>query len=151
MNILELLHCADVLLVQCLLFIAPSLPSHQLTEMGFTAITAQGLSAPPYFLAFLLVILTTYIADRTQQRGLVMIVTSLIGATGYIVLATISATGPRYTGVFLAAAGIFPAIVNLLPWTLNNQGSDTKRGAGITILNLIGQCGPLLGTRSMSF
>ena len=30
---------------------------------------------------------------------------------------------------------------------LNNQGSDTKRGAGIAILNLIGQCGPLLGTR----
>jgi hypothetical protein len=29
----------------------------------------------------------------------------------------------------------------------DNQGSDTRRGAGIMILNLIGQCGPLLGTR----
>jgi hypothetical protein len=42
---------------------------------------------------------------------------------------------------------IFPAIANILPWTTNNQGSDSRRGAGIVILNVIGQCGPLLGTR----
>ncbi|KAF7912950.1 uncharacterized protein EAF01_001971 [Botrytis porri] len=118
-----------------------------LNEMGFSSISAQGLSAPPYFLAFLVVILSTYIADRTQQRGLVIMTLSIIGAIGYILLATTSTTGPRYTGVFFAAAGIFPAIANILPWVLNNQGSDTKRGTGIALLNVVGQCGPLLGTR----
>ncbi|KAL9061403.1 MAG: hypothetical protein Q9206_000566 [Seirophora lacunosa] len=29
---------------------------------------------------------------------------------------------------------------------MDNQGSDTRRGTGIAILNTIGQCGPLLGT-----
>lgn len=118
-----------------------------LSQMGFTRLTSQGLSAPPYFLAFILVIATTYIADRTQQRGFTILILSLIGATGYIMLATTTSTGPRYAGVHLAAAGVFPCIGNILPWVLNNQGSDTKRGAGIAILNLIGQCGPLLGTR----
>lgn len=118
-----------------------------LSEMGFSAIDAQGLSAPPYFISFLLVIASTYIADRTQQRGITIIILSLIGALGYILLAATKATGPRYTGVFFAAAGIFPCIGNILPWVLNNQGSDTKRGTGIAILNLVGQCGPLLGTR----
>jgi hypothetical protein len=118
-----------------------------LSEMGFSAIDSQGLSAPPYFISFLLVIATTYIADRTQQRGLVIFALSLIGALGYILLAATEKTGPRYTGVFFAAAGIFPCIGNILPWVLNNQGSDTKRGTGIAILNLVGQCGPLLGTR----
>lgn len=28
----------------------------------------------------------------------------------------------------------------------DNQGSDTRRGVGIALLNIIGQCGPLLGT-----
>jgi len=74
-------------------------------------------------------------------------VVSLIGAIGYIILATTHAVGARYIGVFLAAAGVFPAIINVLPWCLNNQGSDSKRGAGIVILNMIGQCSPLLGTR----
>ncbi|KAI9053127.1 hypothetical protein LZ554_003394 [Drepanopeziza brunnea f. sp. 'monogermtubi'] len=40
-----------------------------LAEMGFSKVNAQGLSAPPYFLAFLLVVLTTRVADKTSQRG----------------------------------------------------------------------------------
>ncbi|KAI1634414.1 major facilitator superfamily transporter [Biscogniauxia mediterranea] len=118
-----------------------------LQNMGFTAIHAQGLSAPPYFLSFLVCIGTTWIADKTQQRGLVIIALSLIGGAGYIVLVACKTVAVRYFGVFLAAAGVFPAISNILPWTINNQGSDSKRGAGIALLNIIGQCGPLLGTR----
>ena len=29
----------------------------------------------------------------------------------------------------------------------DNQGSDTRRGGGLVLSNLIGQCGPILGTR----
>jgi len=115
--------------------------------MGFSAINAQGLTAPPFFLSFLITIITPYIADRTQQRGIMLMVLTVIGGVGYIILAATTSVGARYFGVFMAAAGIFPAIANILPWVLNNQGSDTRRGAGIVILNLIGQCGPLLGTR----
>ncbi|QSZ33640.1 hypothetical protein DSL72_005208 [Monilinia vaccinii-corymbosi] len=118
-----------------------------LAEMGFSKIHAQGLTAPPYFLAFLVVILTTWLADKYSQRGYTIFVLSLVGATGYIILAISSTTGVRYAGVFLAAAGIFPAIGNILPWVMNNQGTESKRGTGIAMLNMIGQCGPLLGTR----
>lgn len=118
-----------------------------LTSMGYTSINAQGLSAPPYFLSFLVCIATTYIADRTRQRGLMIFVLSIVGGVGYVLLATMKNVGVRYLGVFFAAAGVFPAIANILPWVLNNQGSDTKRGVSIAVLNLIGQCGPLLGTR----
>src|SRR5689334_6914383 len=118
-----------------------------INEMGFTAINAQGLSAPPYFISFIVVLATTHTADRTGQRGITICILSLIGAIGYILLAATSAVSTRYLGVYFATIGIYPAIINILPWVVNNQGSDTKRGAGIAILNLIGQCGPLLGTR----
>lgn len=118
-----------------------------LTGMGYSNINAQGLTAPPYFLSFLFCIGTTYIADRTQQRGLMIIFLSLMGGIGYTILATVHSTGVRYFAIFLAAAGIFPAISNILPWVLNNQGTDTKRGTGIAILQMVGQCGPVLGTR----
>ncbi|KAI9810332.1 MAG: hypothetical protein M1827_006299 [Pycnora praestabilis] len=117
-----------------------------LTEMGFSAIDSQGLTAPPYFLSFLITILSTWIADRTQQRGLMLICLSIIGGIGYVLLATSTSTAVRYFGVYLAAGGVFPCIGNILPWVLNNQGSDTRRGTGMVILNVIGQCGPLLGT-----
>jgi hypothetical protein len=115
--------------------------------MGYSSINAQGLTAPPYFLAGIVSILSTYLADRYQQRGIVIIITSLIGAIGYVLLASTEVVGVRYLGIFLAAAGMFPAIFNIAPWVLNNQGTDSKRGTGIVILNLIGQTGPLVGTR----
>lgn len=118
-----------------------------LEGMGFSSISAQGLTAPPYFLAFLICIASCYVADRTQQRGLVITALSIVGGTGYVLLAVCTGTGVRYFAVFLVAAGIYPAICNIPTWVLNNQGSDTKRGAGMAILQTIGQCGPLLGTR----
>ncbi|KAK2597577.1 hypothetical protein N8I77_012356 [Diaporthe amygdali] len=118
-----------------------------LTGMGFTSVNAQGLTAPPYFLAFLVCIGSTYVGDRTQQRGIMIGVLSLVGCAGYVMLAASHSVGVRYAGVFLAAAGVFPAIANILSWLLNNQRSDTRRGVGIAVMNIIGQCGPLLGTR----
>ena len=115
--------------------------------MGFTSVNAQGLSAPPYFVAFIVTISSAWYADRIQQRGLVIVILSLIGSLGYILLAACTFTGARYFETFLAASGVFPAIANIIPWVLNNQGSDTRRGMGIVILNVVGQCGPLLGTR----
>lgn len=114
--------------------------------MGFGSINAQGLTAPPFFLSFLVTIASTWIADKTQQRGYMIMFLTCVGGIGYILLATVKTVGVRYFGVFLAASGIFPSIANILPWVTNNQGSDTRRGAAIMLLNLIGQCGPLLGT-----
>lgn len=119
-----------------------------LTGMGFASVDAQGLTAPPYFAAFLICLWTTWLADRLQQRGLIIALLSLVGCAGYVLLAACRPVAVRYVGVFLAAAGVFPAIANILSWLLTNQRSDTRRGAGIAIMNVVGQCGPLLGTRA---
>ncbi|EMR72243.1 putative mfs transporter protein [Eutypa lata UCREL1] len=117
-----------------------------LKDMGYTAINAQGLSAPPSFAAFLFALITTWIADKTQQRCLVLVITSAIGGIGYIILATVETIGVRYFATFLASAGVFSTIPNILGLTLNNQGSDARRGMSIVLINLVGQCGPFLGT-----
>ncbi len=90
-----------------------------LANMGYSNINAQGLSAPPYFVAFLFAITTAFIADRTQQRALVLIITSIVGGIGYIVLATVTTVRVRYFAVYLAAAGDFSTIPNILAWTLS--------------------------------
>ncbi len=72
---------------------------------------------------------------------------ALIASAGYVMLAVANTNSVRYAGVYLAALGLFPTIANVLPWVLSNQGNDERRGAGIVLLNLVGQCGPLLGTR----
>ena len=87
--------------------------------MGFSAVNAQGLTAPPYFFSFLVTFSSAYLADRWQQRGNMIMFLSAIGCLGYILLASCSSVGVRYFGVFLACAGVFPAIANILPWVLS--------------------------------
>lgn len=77
--------------------------------MGFNAIDSQGLTAPPFFVSFLVTIFSTWAADKTQQRGYTIIVLTTVGGIGYILLATASSVGVRYFGTFLAASGIFPS------------------------------------------
>ncbi|KAI0173326.1 MFS general substrate transporter [Hypoxylon sp. FL1284] len=121
-----------------------------LQDMGYTSISAQGLSAPPSFLAFLCALATTWIADRIQQRCYVIAFTSAIGATGYVILATVQTVGVRYFATFLASAGVFSTIPNILALTMNNQGSDTRRGLSIVLINLVGQTGPFVGNSVFS-
>lgn len=118
-----------------------------LEEMGFSSVNAQGLTAPPYFISFLVTCGSSILADRIQQRGFVVMTLAGIGGLGYVLLTACKSVAGRYIGVFLAASGVFPAIANILPWVLNNQGSDTRRATGIVLLNVVGQCGPILGTR----
>ncbi|KAF2838805.1 MFS general substrate transporter [Patellaria atrata CBS 101060] len=120
-------------------------------DMGYTAVTSQALSAPPYLFSFLVVLFTAYASDRMQNRSFFIIIHVLLAASGY---ATMALAGKfawsniwRYLAVYPAAAGFFSAITIIITWTLNNQDSDSKKGTGIAMMNVIGQCGPLLGTR----
>lgn len=123
-----------------------------INQMGPTALMSQALSAPPYVIAFITVILVSYLSDRLRSRGLFIITCALIGAFGYAVLAFAPQIGLedwkwRYAAVYFAASGIFAAIAIIIPWTVGNSESAEGKGTGVAILNLVGQCGPLLGTR----
>ncbi|KAL8795919.1 MAG: hypothetical protein Q9195_001663 [Heterodermia aff. obscurata] len=76
---------------------------------------------------------------------------AVLGGFGYLFIATAgwlrAGFGWRYVGVYPAASGFFSAITLILTWTINNQDSDSKRGTGVAMLNLVGQFGPLVGTR----
>lgn len=67
-----------------------------LEELGYTSVNAQGLSAPPYFLSFLVTIGSVWMADKIQQRAYFIIGLSATGCIGYIILATTESVGARY-------------------------------------------------------
>ncbi|KAF2031463.1 hypothetical protein EK21DRAFT_63010, partial [Setomelanomma holmii] len=120
-------------------------------DMGYESITAQGLSAPPYLFAFIVVVTTAYFSDRCQSRSSFIMLHSLLATLGY---GTIALSGYfrsssaliRYIALYPATAGFFSAITIIITWTLNNQDTDSKKGTGMAVLNVIGQMGPLVGT-----
>lgn len=126
-------------------------------SMGYSSTTSQALSAPPYLVAFVVVLVTAYVSDRSRSRSPYLILHALFSSVAYLAIA---ATGYfhshlsepvhifiRYLGVFPAASGFFSAITLIMTWTMDNRVAKEGKGASVAIMNLIGQCGPLLGTR----
>ncbi|RSL84498.1 hypothetical protein CEP52_016423 [Fusarium oligoseptatum] len=82
-------------------------------DMGYSSVTAQGLTAPPYFLAFLCCVAAALVSDKFGKRGFIVSGSSLVGFAGYLILVLVqdeSKKAARYAGVFLASCGVFPAL-----------------------------------------
>jgi MFS family permease len=112
-------------------------------DMGYSSLDAQGLTAPAYFASFLCCLFAAWASDRYGKRGYIVAGFGTMATVGYLLLAVIEdedQTGARYAGVWLACCGIFPALCINITWLLNNQGGDSKRGAGLGILATFGQC-----------
>ncbi|OHW90457.1 major facilitator superfamily transporter [Colletotrichum incanum] len=122
-----------------------------LMEMGHSRLESQGLSAPPYFLAFLAVIMTAHLSDRMQNRSVPIVLHALASAGGYAALAFAKPLGlsplMRYLAVYPAAVGFFNVATLTVAWSINNQASESRQGGGFALMQIIGQCGPLVGTR----
>jgi hypothetical protein len=110
-----------------------------------SSLQAQGLSAPPYLLAYFTCILASVLSDKVQNRGFFVFGFCCTGGIGYVLLGVVRTTAVRYFATFLVCAGTFPAVALMFTWVTDNQGSASKRGAGLAIFGMIGQCGPILG------
>ncbi|OQO05706.1 hypothetical protein B0A48_09799 [Cryoendolithus antarcticus] len=123
-----------------------------INSMGFSKLASQGLSAPPFLFAFFAVLITALLSDRWKSRSIPMVFHALLAMTGYVVLTVLGVfqvTSPalRYAAIFPICAGFFSAVTVVITWTVNNQRSDEGKGTGMAVLNVIGQMGPLVGTR----
>ncbi|KAJ6099074.1 hypothetical protein N7467_000609 [Penicillium canescens] len=126
-------------------------------DMGYSSLQAQALSAPPYLVAFVVVLLTAYASDHSRSRSPYLIAHALISSIAYLAIALTGHfhshlppalhTLIRYICVYPATAGFFSAITLIITWSMDNRVEKEGKGASIAILNIIGQCGPLLGTR----
>lgn len=128
----------------------PFLPTI-IKDMHYSASTSQALSAPPYLFAFIAVIFTTWLSDKRKARTPFLIFHSLLGAFGYAWLALSGymrwSSVVRYAGTFAAAAGFFSSVALTITWTMDNRHAVEGKGTGVALLNIIGQLGPLVGTR----
>ncbi|KAI1346700.1 retrograde regulation protein 2 [Xylaria sp. FL0043] len=117
-----------------------------IAEIGsFSRIQANGLSAPPYLLTFILIIACSFISDRVRMRGPFVCFFGIVSAIGFLLLATTEGAVPRYLGVYFAIT-IFVCVAILIPWVSNTHNTESKRAGGFAIFAILGQAGPLLGT-----
>lgn len=138
-------------IIFCLNCAFGSLPAYMPTiiaDMGIgTKLEAQGLSAPPYLLAYFVCLTASFLSDKAQNRGFFLLGFCCTGGIGSILLGVVHIVAVRYFATFLVCAGTFPAVALTFTWVTDNQGSASKRGAGLAIFGMVGQWGSILGAR----
>jgi drug/metabolite transporter superfamily protein YnfA len=114
--------------------------------MGYSANNAQLMSVPPYVFACIFTIGGSYLADKAKQRGVFLLGFQLVAILGFALLAGSANAAVQYTGTVFAAIGIYPQIPLGLAWNGNNIGGDLKRGTGIAMQVMGGNCGGIIAS-----
>ncbi|TKA66846.1 hypothetical protein B0A49_07218 [Cryomyces minteri] len=106
--------------------------------MGFSPNKAILLSAPPYYYAVIPVVLSSFVSDRYQLRGPVIIFNSLCLIAGFCMLGFSSQVTVRYIGTFLATGAYVSNWAALNAYQANNIVGQWKRAftaAAVTAFN----------------
>lgn len=116
--------------------------------LGYADLRAQLMTVPPYAVAYVVSILTSYSADRLNSRALHSAALSAIGAAGFLASAVLPADAylSRYGCLIVAASGAFACIPPLLGWLSANIFSTAATGLAIALnIGLGGAPGQIAG------
>ncbi|KAL4257079.1 MFS transporter superfamily protein [Pleurotus pulmonarius] len=110
-----------------LAFFVPSI----IVGLGYTASAAQLMSVPPFVAAFVVALSFAFVSDRYKCRGLVIITTSVIGATGFALFLGSESYVVQYASLFLSISGVYAMAPVLGTWLSNNTAPHTRRATAL--------------------
>ncbi|KAI1655619.1 MFS general substrate transporter [Daldinia decipiens] len=116
--------------------------------LGYHNLQAQLMTVPPYAVAYVVQILTSWSADHFNARGLHSAALATIGAVGFLASAVLPADAyaSRYGCLIVAASGTFACIPPLLGWLSSNIFSTASVGLAIALnIGLGGAPGQIVG------
>ncbi|PLB46141.1 MFS general substrate transporter [Aspergillus steynii IBT 23096] len=116
--------------------------------LGYEDLNAQLMTVPPYAVAYVIQILTSYSADHFNARALHSAACSLTGGIGFLASALLPAHSysARYACLFIANMGAFSCIPPLLGWLSSNIAGTSAVGLAIALnIGLGGSPGQIIG------
>ncbi|KAI1487813.1 major facilitator superfamily domain-containing protein [Biscogniauxia mediterranea] len=116
--------------------------------LGYKDLEAQLMTVPPYAVAYVVQILTSWSADHFNARGLHSAALATVGAVGFLASAVLPADAyqARYGCLIVAASGAFACIPPLLGWLSSNIFSTASVGLAIALnIGLGGAPGQIVG------
>lgn len=117
-----------------------------ISGLGYKHVQAQLLTVPPNFLAFLVVLGSSFVSDRIKMRGPCICVGLILAAIGYIMQIASHTPGVKYAGTFFVASGAFPCSPLVLAWLSNNLAPHYIKATGLGFQVAIGNCGAFVAT-----
>ncbi|KAI8595592.1 major facilitator superfamily domain-containing protein [Dissophora ornata] len=113
---------------------------------------AQLLSTPTYILGAISTFFVAILADRTQQRGMILMALGVVMVAAYcMVLLTLNVYGKplrqsvNYAGVLLLSIGQTPLTPIVTSWLTTNIGGYAKREIAVAMFLLSSSMGGVIG------
>ncbi|KAI7865150.1 major facilitator superfamily domain-containing protein [Spinellus fusiger] len=119
-----------------------------IADMGnWSKPTAQALTTPPYFIAFLATIAISYSSDKFFERGYHMILINLFALAGFLMLMFVprDIIAARYVGSCIVTAAVYANVPVKVAWFNNNYGGLTRRAVASAVIVSIGTIGGAIG------
>ncbi|KAH8589341.1 major facilitator superfamily domain-containing protein [Bisporella sp. PMI_857] len=117
-----------------------------LNALGWTALKTQFYTVPPYTLACFWAIFLSYVSDKIQRRGVIVLGSTILAISGYTMLVTVKSNTAKYIAVYMAASGAFPLGPVFLAWALNNAAGPSVRAVTGGSVVALGGGGAILAT-----
>ena len=114
--------------------------------LGYSKIATLLLTAPVWFLTFLVSLGVTYTSGKTGDRSIHIICLLMVSCVGNIIVVSTLNTGARFFAMFLMPLGAVSAYQIIITWVANSFPRPlVKRSAAIAICNMIGNASNIYG------
>ncbi|ORY60795.1 major facilitator superfamily transporter [Pseudomassariella vexata] len=114
----------------------------------WTTAEVQLLTIPCYFMGAVTYMVVAWLSDRTQRRGVFVVIFGTVSVIGYGILLSDSSAAVRYFACFLIAIGLYVTVGLPLAWVPNNTPRygkcTTANGMQLTIGNASGIMAPFI-------
>ncbi|SMY23955.1 unnamed protein product [Zymoseptoria tritici ST99CH_1A5] len=114
--------------------------------LGFSVVQAQCLTAPCYAFSFLLGFTESYLSDKYNLRGPVLIFNALLEIIGIAILGYASQPYVRYFGAFLITGGANSNIPAIMTYQANNVVGQWRRAFTAATIVAAGGVGGVIGS-----
>ena len=113
-------------------------------SLGYSSTITQLLTVPPYVMAFIATVITAYVSDRFQMRGITAAGAGLIALAGSVIMYKGRGFGVRYAGICLLVTGAYSNAPSLLTWLPNNTAGYTRRATAVAMMAIMTSCGGMV-------
>jgi predicted MFS family arabinose efflux permease len=102
-------------------------------DLGYRKTTAQLMTVPIYIFAACVGVIVAWSSDRKKKRTPFIACSQIAILIGYIMCISSGRPAVVYTGIFIAAAGVYGAHPGNISLISNNLAPNSKRAAGTGI------------------
>jgi MFS family permease len=115
-------------------------------SLEYSQTHTQLLTVPPFACAFVVTMISAFIADRYKRRGLTAICTTCLALVGFSIFLTTHSKGAKYTALCFLITGTYSAAPSLISWIPNNVATHSRRATAVAMGFIATNVGGIVST-----